>query len=203
MLRGRRHRLLAEYGAAERGDEADEAFGGTVPRTKCRLMPAPAGNRGHRFAAYRRCSADVEGQGRVMVQDSVAKRRFLPQGRREWRTAGAVAVFAVAAGGVVSWAGAHISGSAFAILAVALLAMEPWLQERVARRQGKAGSHSLLRGRVGRVSDGCNPTGRVTVDGTVWAARSLDADPLPVGAPVYVHDGDGLVLHVSTSPPTM
>ena len=28
--------------AAEQGDEADEAFGGTVTRTKCRLMPAPA-----------------------------------------------------------------------------------------------------------------------------------------------------------------
>jgi hypothetical protein len=29
-------------GAAEQGDEADEAFGGTVTRQKCRLMPAPA-----------------------------------------------------------------------------------------------------------------------------------------------------------------
>jgi hypothetical protein len=28
-------------GAAEQGDEADEAFGGTVTRQKCRLMPAP------------------------------------------------------------------------------------------------------------------------------------------------------------------
>ncbi len=47
--------------AAEQGDEADEAFGGTVPR-----MEAPpharAGRlgRGHRFAAYPRCSADVK-----------------------------------------------------------------------------------------------------------------------------------------------
>jgi hypothetical protein len=45
--------------AAEQADEADEAFGGTVPR-----MEAPpharAGRvgRGHRFAAYPRCSAD-------------------------------------------------------------------------------------------------------------------------------------------------
>ena len=28
--------------AAEQGYEADEAFGGTVTRQKCRLMPAPA-----------------------------------------------------------------------------------------------------------------------------------------------------------------
>ena len=31
---------------------------------RCRLMPAPAGNRGHRFAAYRRCSADGGEGGR-------------------------------------------------------------------------------------------------------------------------------------------
>jgi hypothetical protein len=46
-------------GAVEQGDEADEAFGGMV----CRMdMPphARAGRvgRGHRFAAYPRCSAD-------------------------------------------------------------------------------------------------------------------------------------------------
>jgi len=45
--------------AIEQGDEADEAFGGTVTRQKCRLMPAPVNfERGHRFAAYPRCSAD-------------------------------------------------------------------------------------------------------------------------------------------------
>jgi hypothetical protein len=49
------------YDAAEQGDEADEAFGGTVARQKCRLMPAPANfGRGHRFAAYPRCWADQE-----------------------------------------------------------------------------------------------------------------------------------------------
>jgi hypothetical protein len=47
------------YRAVEQGDEADEAFGGTVTRQKCRLMPAPANvGRGHRFAAYPRCSTD-------------------------------------------------------------------------------------------------------------------------------------------------
>jgi len=49
----------AEDGAAEQGDEADEAFGGTVTRQKCRLMPAPVNfGRGHRFAAHFRCSTD-------------------------------------------------------------------------------------------------------------------------------------------------
>jgi hypothetical protein len=51
--------------AAEQGDEADEAFGGTNVRTAsvtCTEVPphARAGQvgRGHRFAAYPRCSAD-------------------------------------------------------------------------------------------------------------------------------------------------
>ena len=45
--------------AAERGDEADEAFGGTVTRHKVppHARAVPVG-RGHRFAAYPRCSAD-------------------------------------------------------------------------------------------------------------------------------------------------
>jgi hypothetical protein len=45
--------------AAEQADEADEAFAGTVPRTE---VPAHARagqvGRGHRFAAYPRCSPD-------------------------------------------------------------------------------------------------------------------------------------------------
>jgi hypothetical protein len=51
------------------GDEADEAFGGIRPPGvrrrgwRCRLMPAPARNRGHRLAAYRQCWADLGGAG--------------------------------------------------------------------------------------------------------------------------------------------
>ena len=45
----------------EQGDEADEAFGGT--RIRGRKVPPHAragrGTAGHRFAAYRRCSADA------------------------------------------------------------------------------------------------------------------------------------------------
>jgi hypothetical protein len=51
--------------AAEQGDEADEAFGGTNPRAASGAQPevppnarAAAAARGHRFAAYPRCCAD-------------------------------------------------------------------------------------------------------------------------------------------------
>ena len=52
-------------GAVEQGDEADEPLGGTRPEwhawrgRRRRLVPAQAWNRGHRLAAYRRCSADA------------------------------------------------------------------------------------------------------------------------------------------------
>src|SRR5512135_2429773 len=53
-------------GAAEQGDEADEAFGGTNPRAASGARPEVPPNaravsvgRGHRFAAYPRCSADL------------------------------------------------------------------------------------------------------------------------------------------------
>ncbi len=59
-------RNLQMWGAVEQGDEADEAFGGTVVRMASAARPevpphARAGSdgRGHRFAAYRRCSAGV------------------------------------------------------------------------------------------------------------------------------------------------
>lgn len=52
-------------GAAEQADEADEAFAGTVPRTE---VPAHARagwvGRGHRFAAYPRCWADLGDEAR-------------------------------------------------------------------------------------------------------------------------------------------
>ena len=58
--------------AAEQGDEADEAFGGTNPRAASGARPevppnarAAAAARGHRFAAYPRCSADASKGARV------------------------------------------------------------------------------------------------------------------------------------------
>jgi hypothetical protein len=55
---------VRESTATEQADEADEAFAGTVPRME---VPAHARagwvGRGHRFAAYPRCSTD-SGVGR-------------------------------------------------------------------------------------------------------------------------------------------
>jgi hypothetical protein len=63
---GRRSARLAQPHAAEQGDEADEAFGGTASRwasMACVKVPPHARavpvRRGHRFAAYPRCSADT------------------------------------------------------------------------------------------------------------------------------------------------
>jgi len=54
--------------AVEQGDEADEAFGGTSPRAASGARPEAPPNaragpdgRGHRFAAYPRCSTDRKG----------------------------------------------------------------------------------------------------------------------------------------------
>ena len=65
---------VSKSGAAQQGDEADEAFGGTNPRAASGAQPevppnARAGQngRGHRFAAYPRCSTDVR---RVRALDS-------------------------------------------------------------------------------------------------------------------------------------
>src|SRR5512143_2519767 len=66
-------------GAAEQGDEADEAFGGTNPRAESGAQPkvpphARAGRvgRGHRFAAYPRCSADTGGRPMTRTADGEA-----------------------------------------------------------------------------------------------------------------------------------
>jgi hypothetical protein len=60
---------LMEYRDAEQGDEADEAFGGTNPRAASGAQPEVPPHarevrdcRGHRFAAYPRCSTDVGGR---------------------------------------------------------------------------------------------------------------------------------------------
>src|SRR5512144_1268798 len=52
--------VLAGGRAVEQGDEADEARSGTRnPNARCRCVAPPAGNRGHRLAAYRQCSTDT------------------------------------------------------------------------------------------------------------------------------------------------
>jgi hypothetical protein len=61
--------------AAQQGDEADEAFGGTNPRAASGARPEVPPNaravsigRGHRFAAYPRCSADPMERRRLMAR---------------------------------------------------------------------------------------------------------------------------------------
>jgi hypothetical protein len=65
--------------AVEQGDEADEAFGGTNPRAASGARPevppnARAGwiGRGHRFAAYPRCSTTSAGVMRCATAFAVS-----------------------------------------------------------------------------------------------------------------------------------
>jgi membrane protein implicated in regulation of membrane protease activity len=51
------------------------------------------------------------------------------------------------------------------------------------------------------VTHSCNPTGRVTLDGTSWTARCIDDRGLEPGECVYIHNGDGLTLLVSRAEP--
>jgi hypothetical protein len=91
--------------ATEQGDEADEAFGGMVARMD---MPpharAVAVGRGHRFAAYPRCSADL------------AKRRWrsarlaASQGRESNADVGATDVSSGAVSALASVAGIPVAG---------------------------------------------------------------------------------------------
>jgi hypothetical protein len=86
--------VIEIHGVAEQADEADEAFGGTVARME--VPPhARAGQdgRGHRFAAYARCSTDYGGAMRawaaiigiaVLLSGCAGPRyreRVLPSGR--------------------------------------------------------------------------------------------------------------------------
>lgn len=136
-----------------------------------------------------------------MPRHNLTKRRFLPSSRREWLVAGGILVFGAAAVGAAAWARAHFSNTVFAVLTLAVLAMEPWIRDRHGRRKGRSGDHALHYGRMGIVTETCAPTGRVRVDGTLWAAKSLDAQAPQPGECVYIHDGEGLVLHVSREEP--
>ena len=126
---------------------------------------------------------------------------FLPQTRREWWTAAAILSGAVVMAAVLSLAYAHLNKTALTLLTLAVLAMEPWLHERHTQRRGQGSSHALHRGRMGVVTAACAPDGRISLDGTTWAARSLDHRPLEPGECVYVHGGQGLLVHVSRDKP--
>jgi len=126
---------------------------------------------------------------------------FLPQTRRAWLSALVVLPAAALVAVGFYWLQSHLSKSWFTLLLLLILLAEPVLHERyVGRRTNSA--HDLHQGRMAIVTHTCAPVGRVNMDGTAWAAQSLDDRPLEVGECVYVHSGEGLLLHVSRKQPT-
>jgi membrane protein implicated in regulation of membrane protease activity len=103
--------------------------------------------------------------------------------------------------GVSTWARDDLRGAVFGVATLAIVAASIELRARAARRNGRTVANALYRGRAAIVEHACSPTGRVRVDGTSWAAKSVDAQALQPGEQVYVHDGEGLVLHVSRRAP--
>jgi hypothetical protein len=105
-------RLLPEVRAAQQGDEADEAFGGTNPRAASGARPEVPPNaravrigRGHRFAAYPRCSADLGSVSRRPNQ--VRHESDDPGGKiqelRGWPFAGAIILTVALGGAYLTW----------------------------------------------------------------------------------------------------
>jgi membrane protein implicated in regulation of membrane protease activity len=99
------------------------------------------------------------------------------------------------------WLQAHLGKSWFTLLLLLMLLAEPMLRERYVGRR-KNSPHELHQRRMAIVTHACAPVGRVNLDGTSWMAKSLDDRPLESGECVYVHDGEGLLLHVSRQEPT-
>jgi len=128
-------------------------------------------------------------------------RPFLPQTRREWLDVARVLGIMTAIGVVLYWSQEYIGRFAW-VVAILLLVAEPWLESRRASRSGRSSAHSLHHGRRCTVVDVAPGALRVRLDDTIWAARSLDAEPLEVGQQVYVHGGAGLVVEVGRRMPT-
>ena len=76
--------------------------------------------------------------------------------------------------------------------------VRPPIAARLAGSRGVPSRMERVTGRHGQVTDAIDPvmgTGRVTVAGEDWAARSRQA--IPVGATVVVDGADGIVLQVA------
>jgi membrane protein implicated in regulation of membrane protease activity len=115
--------------------------------------------------------------------------------------AGLILLLGGAAAGLASLIVPQLSRAQSTILVLVVLSIEPWLLARDKRRSGQDSAHDLHRGRMGIVTLTCAPTGRVTVDGASWAARSVDEDVLQPGECVFIHGGQSLLLHVSRREP--
>ena len=69
--------------ATEQGDAADEAFGGTVTRQKCRLMPAPVDvGPGHRFVIFTKRLRDGVRRGDITCSVRIWRRPHVIAGKR-------------------------------------------------------------------------------------------------------------------------
>ena len=128
-------------------------------------------------------------------------RAFLPQTRPEWLQVARVLGIMTAIGVVLYWSQEYIGRLAWVFAILALVA-EPWLESRRASRSGRSSAHGLHHGRRCTVVDIGPGTLRVRLDDTIWAARSLDAEPFEVGQQVYVQGGAGLVVDVGRRRPT-
>ena len=137
-----------------------------------------------------------------MTQRQPTTRPFLPQTRLEWLGALQAVVVVVLIGLGVVWVQAHVESRWFTWVALALLVAEPLLVQRYSSRR-KNSAHVLHQGRMAIVTQSCSPIGRVNLDGTSWAAKALDDRPLEPGECVYVHDGEGQLLHVSRQEPRL
>jgi membrane protein implicated in regulation of membrane protease activity len=123
-----------------------------------------------------------------------------PSQRQTWK---GVAIVAVAILGVCAYYALrkYVTHDAFLFVLVLGLAVAPWLEERRTRRLGLNSPYASLRSRIALVTSRCSPEGQVRLDGSIWNALSVDSASLEVGERVYVHDGDGLQLHVSRGRP--
>jgi len=128
------------------------------------------------------------------------KRPFLPQTRREWLDIGRVLCIMTGIGTALFLAQEYIGRFAWLLPLLVLLA-EPFVKRQRALRAVVNGAHGLHRGRLCTVVDVTADTLRVRLDDTIWAARCLDTEGARVGQQVYVHGGDGLVVHVSKERP--
>ena len=136
-----------------------------------------------------------------MTQRTPPTRPFLPQTHSEWLAIPKVLTVLALVGLGVWWLQSFVDPQWFTWFVLIMLLAEPMLHDKFMGRTGSS-SHAMHHGRMAIVTQSCEPIGRVNLDGTPWAAKSLDDRPLQPGECVYVHDGDGLLLHVSRQEPT-
>ena len=138
----------------------------------------------------------------MTAQHSRTRRPFLPQGRREWLAIPKALCILALIGIALLWLQGYLDKLSSTVLLLLVLVAEPLLRKRHAD-VAKDSAHGPEHGRMAIVTRACAPIGRVQLDGTSWAAKSLDDRQLESGECVYVHGGQGLLLHVSRAEPSV